>query len=92
MNRNVMYHLLKDSGMKDLTHWADDRRSYHTEFRLTDGQSDCTVLFNFGYVRHVYSIHLCSSEIVIESKWSDMKVNVNYRDIEKLEVRIEEDE
>ena len=87
-----MYHLLKDSGLKDLTHWADDRRSYHTEFRLQSHQSDCTVRFNFGYVRHIYSIHLCSNEIVIESKWSDMKVNVNYKDIEMIEIIVEEDD
>lgn len=89
MNRNVMYHLLQDAGLKDLSLWADDRKSYHTEFRLQPHQSDCTAIFDFGYVRHIESIHLCRDEIVIEGKWSDMKINVRYTKIKEFEVRVE---
>jgi hypothetical protein len=83
-----MYDLLKEKGLKDLSIWADNRKSYHTEFRLQPSQTDCTVIFDFGYVRHIESIHLCSNEIVLEGKWSDMKLNVRYDKIKSIEVEV----
>ena len=88
MNRNMMYHLLKESGLKDLSIWAEDRKSYHTEFRLQPHQTDCTIIFDFGYIRHIGSVHLCTNEIVIEGKWSDLKINVKYSRIKEIEVRV----
>jgi hypothetical protein len=46
------------------------------------------VIVDFGYVRHIESIHLCSNEIVLEGKWSDMKLNVRYDKIKSIEVEV----
>ncbi len=89
MNRNIMYEYLLSMGMYKIFRWKDDRKSYHTEFRLNEGQIDCKILTDWGYIRHVESIHLCKNELVIESRFSDMKVNMFYRNIEKFEVEIE---
>lgn len=70
--------------------WGDKKASkYHTEFRLNEGQVDCRIDFDWGYIRHVNRIHLCKNEMVVESKFADMKVNINYKDIKKFEVYIE---
>lgn len=92
MNRNVMYNYLKEVGLYSIFRWADDRKSYHTEFRTGYGQY-CEMLFSFGYIRNVRSIHLCSSEIVVEGL-NDMKINIYYKDIDddKFEVRLMEDD
>ena len=92
MNRNTVYDYLKSKGMYGIFVWADNRKSYHTEFRLNNGQGDCWIYFDWGYIRHVESIHLCQKEMVIESKYSDMKVNVFYKDIKNFEVKIALDE
>lgn len=93
MNRNMMYEYLLSLKMYKIFRWADDRKSYHTEFRLNndENQTDCTIFTDWGFIRHVDSIHLCKNEIVIESKFSDMKINMFYRNIEKFEVKIEVD-
>lgn len=94
MNRNVMYHYLTDLGLYSIRRWSDDRHRYHTEFVMDrdSNQTDITIIFDWGYVRHVRYIWLCNSEIVIQGGLSDLKINVNYRDIEKFEVRIEYDD
>lgn len=91
MNRNMMYDYLLSVGMYKMFQWADDRKSYHVEFRLNSdkGQSDCKIITDWGYIRHIHSIHLCKNEIVIESRFTDMKINMNYKDIKKFEVEIE---
>jgi len=89
MNRNVMYDYLLSKGLYKIFIWADDRKSYHTKFRLNMGQIDCTIVTDWGYIRHVESIHLCKNEIVIESQYSDMKINIFYKEIKKFEVEIE---
>lgn len=93
MNRNVMYDYLKSVGLKALFLWDDGNKRYHTEFRLQPHQSNCDAIFSWGYIRHIFSIHLCANEIVVEGEYGRMKVNVFYRDIdeEKFEVRIEEE-
>ena len=92
MNRNVMYKYLKQIGLYGIFRWADDRKSYHTEFVVGYDQY-CEIVFSFGYIRNVKSIHLCSSEIVVEGN-NDMKINIYYKDIvdDKFEVRLSEDE
>ena len=88
MNRNVMYDYLESKGMYAI--FVHHGKSYHTEFRLDkDSQSYCEVITDWGYIRNVYSIHLCTNEVVIESKFGDMKVNVKYSKMEKFEVWIE---
>ena len=95
MNRNVMYGILKDNGMYAIfVHNEDHRTGYHTEFRLNKdkGQYDCTLTFDWGYVRHIESIHLCMNEMVLISRYSDMKVNVKYKHIKNFEIFIESEE
>lgn len=91
MNRNVMYDYLKEKGMYAMFIWADDRKSYHTEFRLQPHQNDCYIITDWGYIRHVQSIHLCMNEVVIVGGFGDLKVNINYKDMQKFEVRIWEE-
>lgn len=92
MNRNVMYNYLKELGMYAVFHRGE--KGYHAEFRLNYDydQEDATILTDWGYIRHIYSIHLCSDEIVIQSKYSDMKINMYYKDITKFEVIIQMEE
>lgn len=90
MNRNMMYDLLKSKGMYPIFVHRNNAKAYHVEFRLNRNQTDCRIDTDWGYIRHVYSIHLCTNEIVIESRL-DMKVNILYRKIEKFEVLIEEE-
>lgn len=92
MNRDEMYRLLKEHGMYPVMIWADNRKSYHIRFDLNRNrdQHDCMILTEWGYIRHIVSIHLCTSEIVLEAEYGRMKVNIYYRNIDKFEVRIEE--
>ena len=89
-----MYNYLREKGMYSITRWSDDRKRYHMEFRLNEAESqkDCTVFLDWGYIRHIKYIWLCTSEIVLEGAISDMKININYRNIEKFEVEIEYDD
>lgn len=90
MNRNVMYDYLKSIGMYSVFHRR--KHGYHTEFRLNNpNQKDATIYTDWGYIRHMRSIHLCANEMVIESEWSDMKINMYYKDISKFEVIIMEE-
>ena len=93
MNRNQMYDYLKSKGMYPIFVWRDNGKSYHTEFRLNNdkNQTDCMIVTDWGYIRHIYSIHLCADEIVIEAYMDRMKINIYYKDIEKFEVKIEEE-
>ena len=91
MNRNRMYNYLKSKGMYAI--FQQRKGGYHVEFRLNHdlNQSDCTVVTDWGYIRHIYSIHLCRDEIVIEAYMDRMKINMYYRDIKKFEVMIVEE-
>lgn len=87
-----MYELLKDLGMKPLFYGnkKGKKPKYYTKFTLDQEseQRDCLIETDWGYIRHVHSINLCQDEVVIESKYSDMKVNMYYKDIEKFDARI----
>ena len=91
MNRNMMYEYLKSLGMYGIFH--RHKYGYHTEFRLNqeENQYDATIKTDWGYIRHIYSIHLCANEIVIEAHFSDMKINMFYKDINTFEVSIMEE-
>ena len=83
MNRNVMYHSLKDS---DLVYRVIRRKKgYHIIFRYENWNSFAVDLGAI-YVRGVCEIALCKDEIVLMSKYENMKVNVNYKSIENVEI------
>lgn len=93
MNRNQMYTLLQETGLKQLTRKNSKKgKSYHFEYVLNQERDDydCDVLFEWGYVTGVYSIAIHRDEIVISSKYSDMALTVNYRFIndDEFEVRV----
>lgn len=92
MNRNMMYEYLKEKGLYAIFVHRKDGKTYHTEFRLQPHQEECTLITEWGYIRHIYSIHLCQNEIVVESKFGDMKVNIKYSRMEKFEIQIYEKE
>lgn len=87
MNRNMMYDILKEKGLYPIFRYHSHKRTYHTEF-VVDNEYDCTMLFDWGYVRHISRVSLCTSEMVLQTEYSEMKVNINYKDVESLEVRI----
>ena len=90
MNRNLMYNILKEKGLYPIIRHHRDRRTYHTEFVVQNHQ-DCSLILDWGYIRHIKRISLCSSEIVVEGEYTDMMVNINYKDLENVEVRIIEE-
>ena len=49
---------------------------------------DCDLITDWGYIRHIDAFYLCKDEVVIEAKYSDMKVNMKYKSIEKFDVRV----
>lgn len=91
MNRNEMWHLLKETGMYHIIRWHPSKKSYHSEYVLNKdtNQTDCTIITDWGYIRHVDSIHLCKNEIVVESVIGRLKINIRYKHIKKFEVQIE---
>ena len=91
MNRNTMYEYLKSMGMYQMAVWRESRRKYHMKFVLNNDkkQTYCEIVTDWGYIRDVDTIRLCRDEIVVEAKWSDMKVNIKYKAMKKFEVYIE---
>lgn len=88
MNRSTIYEYLKSTDLYPLYY---SKTGYHIRFVLQRHQTFCRVNFGYGFVRGVESIYLCGNELVIESKYGDMKINLYYKDIQELEVYIEED-
>ena len=60
-------------------------KGYHIIFRYENWNSFAVDLGAI-YVRGVCEIALCKDEIVLMSKYENMKVNVNYKSIEKVEI------
>ena len=89
MNRNTMYDCLFAKGIKTSRQYIG--RGYHIIFNIEPNQ-ECDIVFDWGYIRGVQSIRLFTNECVIESRWEDMKVNVYYKDIDKFEVRLYEEQ
>ena len=88
-----MYIYLKSLGMRPMMRWRGPKhRFYHTEFvpERTSNQTINMIILDWGYVRGFQSIHLCKNEIVIESDYGNAKINMNYKDINKFEVIIDE--
>ena len=98
MNRNQMYIYLKDIGMYPIARWRDSKRKthpkYHIEF-VVDKESNMvldSIVTDWGYIRGFNRIHLFRDELVLESDHEFCKINIKYRNIEKFEVRLFEDE
>lgn len=91
-NRNELYTYLKGLGMYPMM-VRRDKKSYSTEFRLNQeiGQYDSKITLDWGYISHVSTIHLYAKEVHIEDKFGHMSININYKDIEKFEVEIYEE-
>lgn len=92
MNRNELYHYLKDIGLFGVIHHGE--RGYHFEFveDATKNLEINAVRFDWGYLRNVKRIHLCANELVLEGNLTEMKVNVFYRHINEFEVEMIEKE
>lgn len=91
MNRHMMYDYLKSLGLKALFINKNRERGYHVRFTMDnddDSQQDLWVYTDWGYIRHIDSIHLCRGEVVIEARYSDMKINIEYSKMKKFEVKI----
>ena len=90
-----MYDYLKDMGMFPLMRGkvGGRKKKYYVSFVIDKDSdyTDCLIVTDWGYIRHVDAINLCANEIVIEAKYSDMKININYKDIDKFEVKLYED-
>lgn len=93
MNRNELYQLLKELGMYPLfVRRGKDR--YHTRFVLNhdEGQHECHITTEWGYISYVEVINLYANEVKIEGRLTDMTININYKDIKKFEVEIFDEE
>ena len=82
-----MYDTLKE--VPDLiSRFVPMERGYYVVFRYEDYR---TGFIDLGccYVRGFCEIALCTNEIVVISKYDDMKLNVKYKYISKVVVRDE---
>ena len=92
MNRNLMYHYLKEEvGMYPVFNHID-RKSYYTEFRLQPNQTPIHILTDWGYIKGFSSIALCVNEVVIMSMYENTRIFIEYKSIKRFEVVIEEQE
>lgn len=90
MNRNEMYHILWDNGLQVKSYKKG--QGYHFRMYYEDGTTGIIELGDGLYVRGFSEIALCMNEIVIISKYGDMKLNVKYNNITKVDVYKEYDE
>ena len=90
MNRNVMYEYLESKGLFLKVIRTNNSHKYYVTFTIDQesDQVDCDLITDWGYIRHIDTFYLCRDEVVIEAKYSDMKVNIKYRNIEKFDVRV----
>ena len=62
---------------------------YNLEFyKDNDIHETVSVITDWGHIREVESIALCTDEVVVLPKWSDMKVNILYKRMDVFEVRV----
>lgn len=92
MNRNEMYHILTENGLKVRRRYNHNTNGYHFRMHFDDDITGIIELGNGLYVRGFSEVALCMNEIVIISKFDDMKVNVKYDNITKVDVYKEYDE
>ena len=98
MNRNQMYQYLKEIGLYPVMHRRGPKkkhRMYHIEFVPDKNKNHriSHILTDWGYIEGFEHIHLYANEVALESNYEFCKININYRDIEKFEVvMFDEDE
>lgn len=95
MNRNQLYNYLVDLGLKRLIkhHYGkkfNGHYAYHTEFvpDMNTSMRIESIITDWGYIRGVNRIYICRNEIVLASDYDSCKINMNYKDIKKFEVRM----
>lgn len=91
-----MYHYLKSLGLYPVkvTGRYKRKKQYHVEFRENRKYPERklqAVITDWGYVRGVFSIHLCLDEVVLESEYGDCKINIYYKSMGKFEVIYDEE-
>lgn len=98
MNRNQMYTYLKEIGLIPLIHHRGRKHRqpvYHMEF-VEDKESSLridSIITDWGYISGFNRINLYAREIALESNIDFCKININYKDINKFEVvMFDEDE
>ena len=90
-NRSNIFTYMNTTGLSIRKHMME--RGYYIEFYKDNNKHESvSVLTDWGYIRGVDSIALCTYEVVILSQWEDMKVNLLYRKMDKFEVRVLERE
>ena len=86
MNRSEIYNDLKIAGLK--VRRVTKGYGYHIRMYYPDMTG--TIDLGCCYVRGFDEIALCTNEIVIISRFEDMKVNVKYKYITKCDVHDED--
>lgn len=90
MNRNVLYNLFKEGGLKPF--FNRKTRGYYVRFRFENEFTRTgDIKINEWYIRGFSEIALCTNEIVIISKYEDMKINIKYIHIKNVELYLDED-
>lgn len=89
MNRNTMYDYLNSLGMKPLANYYN-KKMYYIAFVAdkTNQEEIFEILTDWGYIREAWRISLCSNELVVQGRFSDVKINIKYSSIEKFEVHV----
>lgn len=85
-NRDTLYRYLSTLDLKPL--FIHNKHGYHTEFRVPLSHDLCQVLTDWGYVMGVSSIHLFAKEVMLESQYGDMEINIKYKFIERFKVEV----
>lgn len=86
-NRSTIYDYMKTTGLSIRKHKME--RGYYLEFyKDNDIHETVSVITDWGHIREVESIALCTDEVVVLPKWSDMKVNILYKRMDVFEVRV----
>lgn len=89
MNRSVIYDYLNNiDELKKLLYKLG--KGYNVRFVPAVWVKFTQVKINDWWIENFYSITLQVQRLIIQGETSDMEVYVNYRDIEKFEVQLEE--
>lgn len=90
MNRNTIYNYLKNDieELKVLFHRYG--KGYYVEFVPAVWVKYSEVCIDDIFIENFYSIKLFIQKLVIQGEVSDMEVHINYKDIDKFTVYLEE--
>ena len=89
MNRSTIYDYLKNlEGFKPL--FYKHGKGYHVKFVPEVWIKYSQIVINDWWIEDFYSIILLIQGIVVEGETGDMKVHVDYKDIEYFDVQFEE--